>query len=100
MLNKHLVIEERIAVGVSTLFHQAIFNANAILLAPFDKTALEINQFIGNLVDVDNLRQDTVVDEFHASIIAPIQVNGTDKRFEGIAVYITIVGRIISVRKD
>jgi hypothetical protein len=61
---------------------------------------LEVDLFVSHLVDVDHLREDTLLDKRHTSIVATVEIQRTYERLKGIATEITVMGIGASARQD
>ena len=62
-----------------------------VFLAPFQQTAFEIRLLICYSVQIYVFAENSVLYKPLAVVITAVQIDGTDKRFEGIACHVTVM---------
>ena len=93
----HLKAEDGRTLFVAGLFHTAEFHLHTVLLGPLQQFRLEVDLFVGHLVDVDHLSQDAFLHKPHHGIVALVQIDGTDQCLEGVAGHVTVVRPLLPV---
>ena len=71
-----------------------------MLLAPLQQLALEVHFLIGKLVDVDEPVQYLVCYEALATGESPVEIDGADECFEGVACKVAVVCLVMFVAAD
>ena len=84
-------LEYGVAVVVEELLNQLKGNLHLILLAPFDELGLEVDFLARHLVKVNVVLEDFLFHELFATFVALVQIDGSDKCFESIAVHVAVV---------
>ena len=90
-LQEHLRRENRSPVAFASLLQQFERDADLVLLSPLNQLAFEVDFFIGDGVHTDVFIQNAALHELHAAVIAPVQINGSDECFKGIATHVAVV---------
>ena len=98
-LHNHLKMESRTALFVFLVFNQLKLHLNLVLLAPFDELRLEVYLLISYLINIDKLTKNLLLHKLHASIIAMVKIERTNKCFESITTKITVMRRCVAVRE-
>ena len=73
-------------------FVELEFELDAVLLAPFEELALEVDLLACHVVKVDELADDAVAYEPVAVAVATVEIDGTHEGFKGVATQIIVVG--------
>ena len=84
-------MEHWIIVPVEGLFYQLKGDFHFVLLAPFDELGLEVDFLARHLVKVNVVLEDFLFHELFATFVALVQIDGSDKCFESIAVHVAVV---------
>ena len=100
VLDEHLSDEHGTVLAVALLLQVAELHLDAVLLAPLQQLRLEVDFLVGHLVDVDDLRQDALLHEAHAGVVASVQIDGADESLEGVATHVAVVRRRMPGRLD
>lgn len=87
----NLRIEKRRTVFRLCFIQQDIFKPHLVLLAPFQKLALEVNFLIGDLVYVYEATHYLLGNKGFTISESPVQIDGADEGLEGVASKVVIV---------
>ncbi len=91
-LNKDRGDEDGGVTLLLTLLHELELYVKLTLLAPLQKTALEVLLLSGSLVEVEVMAKDLPLHEMEASLIASVHIECSHQSLEGVAWQIIVVG--------
>ena len=84
--------EYGVLVGVGVGVNELKLDGDSVLLCPLDEAGLEVLLGLDQVVQVKELLDQTVDDEFAAAFVSLVQIDGPDEGLKGIAADVAVVG--------
>ena len=100
VLQHHDEVEDGGSLLAGLVAQQLEVELHPVLLTPFDELRLEVDLLVGEFVDIDHLAQDLALHEAHAGVVALVEIDSTDKGFEGVARHVAVVAGLMTAGED